>query len=128
MIDHVKALVTHDTASIERAADRLSMMHAVIDVPFIESDVALLTRDECVGELVTIRDMSVKELSSRRGIEESLEKWYGPEATAQQRQNWIRYVKRSRAEQLVRAFELVSRLRSDEPEAWDEINELYYDD
>jgi hypothetical protein len=43
-------------------------------------------------------------------------------------ESWTALAKRIRIAYLCEQFELISRLRDDEPEAWDEINELYFDD
>ena len=104
------------------------MLEAAIPLPFLGADVREMSRTDCISTIKNIAGMSPDELSRRRGIERSLDAVYGPEPSDEERQEWARTVKASRIDQLIRAFELVSRLRSDEPEAWDEIEELYFDD
>lgn len=104
------------------------MLEARLTVPFLDIDVARMTADTCLGEIARLEAMDADALSRTPGIEESLEQRFGPSPTAEQRTAWERYVKTSRLSQLMRMFELVDRLRRDVPEAWDEIEELYFDD
>ena len=107
-----RAAALSPEANVEATVRRLQAMNwrpeFLLDVP----DFARISRDRLIAELESLLAMDDEEVR-RRFSGTTLDP---------------RRARRTQAGLLVNAAELLWRLRSDEPEAWDHLNELYEDD
>jgi len=118
--DRVRSLPKRSKQQIEQASQRLHGMSYDFHLGTMDIDMFEITRDELLDETDRIAGTGFEELRSEPNFEEPYRS--GDE------EEWANYARLSRIELLVDKFELLSRLRSDEPEAWDEVEELYVDD
>ncbi|MBB6479815.1 hypothetical protein [Spirochaeta isovalerica] len=117
----LESLPDHDREAIRIAAEQLSGMNADLSLGRLEIHASTLAKSDVKRQLQEIEELSFDELGSSINIEKPYDGSMTEEA-------WSRYAKAGRAELLLKRFTLLSRLRSDEPEAWDEVNELFFDD
>jgi hypothetical protein len=114
-------LPSHSSEEIKTAAHQLAGMHADLSLGRLEIDGEKLTADMVREQIREIEKMDFSELDKSVNIEK-------PYDGSMTQDDWSRYAKVNRAELLLKQYSLLCRLRSDEPEAWEEINELFYDD
>ena len=117
----VYALPDHSRKEIALAADHLSQLQFSFNLGKIDVDLPRMTRGEVIREIERINSYSFQKLAASRNFEAEYRDGEDKEA-------WALMAKESRIKLLVSSFQLVSRLRSDEPEAWDKVNELIFDD
>ena len=116
----IETLPSHSGEEIAAAVRHLSMMAYQCPVDFTEKDFLFLTKDDLGKELSRIANLSPEEL---RRSPSQVEEWPDMSTENDVERNRIR-----RMEFLFREFRDLSRLRSNDPKAWDKVNELYYDD
>jgi len=114
----IESLPAHSAAEIEAAAHHLEMLHYQNLLDSVAKDFIRLTKEDVLNKLQEIAFADPPALESNPTV---VEEWRNPDVSAET--NRIRRMKL-----VAREFKMLSRLRSNEPEAWDEINELYYDD
>lgn len=113
-------LPDHDQKSIDVAADQMDMLEVSFNTGTLDIELKRIRKSELLQVIDKIEAMTTEEL--RAG-------WmFEPPFDPQDPKGWTEQAKRIRIAYLCEQFELISRLRDDEPEAWDEINELYFDD
>jgi hypothetical protein len=99
-------------SNVENTARRLEKMHWTPELLVSTDDFPRIGRDSLVSmveEVLSLDDDETERLIGAVSL--------GPERS-----------RFTQASMLVNAAELLWRLRADEPEAWDSINELYEDD
>lgn len=116
----VTELPTHSQERVKEAADRLRMMDYDFHLGTMNIDMFEISRDQLVSEIDRIAAMDFDALRRNPNFER--------EYSGGDKEAWANYARLQRIELLVDRFTLLSRLRDDEPEAWDEVEELYYDD
>lgn len=117
----VYALPDHSRKEIAVAADHLSTLQFSFNLGNIDVDLPRMTRSEVIREIERINSYSFRRLAETRNFEAEYR-------DGEDKEVWSLMAKESRIKLLVSSFQLVSRLRSDEPEAWDAVNELFFDD
>ena len=105
---------------VKIAADQLDGMSADLGIGNLEIDYRNLDSNGALAMFDRIVSLSFEELESDRNIERPY--------SGGDKEEWARGARLSRLEILVKQYGLLCRLRADDPEAWDEINELFYDD
>lgn len=116
----IETLPAHDRNAIDIAAKQLEMLHASFYTGTMDLDLKRMTKDDVLKTIDSLESMDVDAMRSSWMFE--------PPFDSQDPEGWLKQAKLIRITYLVEQFELVSRLRDDDPEAWDEINELYFDD
>jgi hypothetical protein len=111
-------LPDHSADEIEGAAHHLEMLHYQNLIDFTKKNFIRLTKTDFLDELRRVLKFTPRELGVTATVAED---WTRGEAAAEE--NRI-----LRLEFMFRRFKKLSGLRSNDPEAWDEINELYFDD
>ncbi|MBN2658569.1 MAG: hypothetical protein JXR86_16050 [Spirochaetales bacterium] len=114
-------LPEHSHQAIRIAAEQLSGMTADLGLGRLEIDASSLTKSEVKKMLREMETLDFEDLEKTVNIEK-------PFDGSMKQDAWSRYAIANRAELLLKQFTLLSRLRSDDPLAWDEMNELFYDD
>lgn len=114
-------LPDHKPEEIDAAYHQLSGMNADLGIGRLEIDAAAMGKADVRKQMLEIERLSFEELENTRNIEKAYDSSQTPE-------EWSRYSKVNRAELLLKQYSLLCRLRSDDPEAWDEVNELFFDD
>ena len=118
VVRKVNALTDHGPEAVEAAAHHLEMLHYQNLIDFTSKDFLRLTNREFLAELAEVMKMPPRRLGVTATV---IEDWSaGPEAAEENRAKRLDF--------MFREYDKLSRLRANEPEAWDEINELYYDD
>ncbi len=118
IVAKTRALPDHDADAIEAAAHHLEMLHYQNLIDFTSKDFLRLTNAEFIAELDLVMKMSPGKLGATATV---IEEWEEGAKSAEENRS-------RRLDFMFREFEKLCRLRANEPEAWDEINELYYDD
>lgn len=104
--------------AVETAAHHLEMLHYQNLVDFTGKDFLRLTNQEFLAELDRVMKMSPRELGVTATV---IEDWTDGAASAEAN-------RAKRLEFMFKEYGKLCRLRANDPEAWDEINELYFDD
>lgn len=116
----IETLPSHSDEEIAAAARHLSMMAYQCPVDFTLKDFLFSKKSDLEDELARIANLSPEELRRKPS---QVEEWPDMPTEDDVERNRIR-----RMEFLFREFSDLTRLRSNDPKAWDKINELYYDD
>ena len=116
----IKNLSSHSNEEIRIAKEQAEMITFSINLGKIDLNLLSLKRDEFLEEITKIENLTFNELKDNVNFESPY--------NGEDKEEWANYSKISRIKLLIDNFLLVSRLRDDEPEAWDEVNELFYDD
>lgn len=101
-----------DKEAIESTSRELRTFHYSPMLLFPVENFENITREGIIREIKRIRDLTPKEMS-RSGFDPGDD---------------IDEKKKNAISLIVHHYKLLVRLRKDEPEAWDEVNELYEDD
>ena len=116
----IERLPDHSSKQIDIAADQLTMLHAAFNTGSLDIDLMHMGKEDLIKTMERINAMSLEEM--RAG-------WmFEPPFDGDDPEGWMKQAKDIRLNYLTEQFETLSRLRDDQPEAWDEINELYFDD
>lgn len=116
----IERLPDHDQKRIDVAADQLDMLEVSFNTGSLDIALKRIRKQELIQILDMIAAMDTDAL--RAG-------WmFEPPYDPRDPEGWTALARRIRINYLCEQFELISRLRDDEPEAWDEINELFFDD
>lgn len=119
ILRELEAMPAHDAAAVEAAARHLEMLHYQVLVDFTSRDFLRLSNREFIAELDAVMKMDGDSLRASATV---VEEWTG-DAKKSPEEN-----RAKRMEFMFKEYRKLCRLRGNEPEAWDEINELYYDD
>lgn len=120
LLSELRSLPVNTDAEIERTAQTLESLHYSFDLGAIELDLLRFRAADLEREFGRIDRWSFEEVVGNRNFE--------PEYEGGDRDEYAREFKLSRMRFLLEKYRFLCRLRSDEPEAWDVVNELYYDD
>lgn len=116
----LRSLPDNTDAEIQRTAETLESLNYSFDLGAIELDLMRFRMADLEREFDRIDRWGFEEAVANRNFE--------PEYTGGDREEYTREFKLSRMKLLLEKYRFLCRLRSDEPEAWDVVNELYYDD
>ena len=114
----VAGFTEFDDAAIESAAHHLEMLYYQNLIDFTGKDFLRLKNKEFLAEIDAVMNMSARTLGTTATV---VEDWTDGPASAEANRT-------KRLEFMFKEFDKLRRLRANEPEAWDEVNELYYDD
>lgn len=111
-LDAVQRLPSHSPETIEATARRLEKIgySPMLIIPV--EDVLRVTKDDMIREVKRTASLDPGDMAALGFTEDS-----DLDAKKAQQLSLLRYL-----------FALLSRLRSDDPEAWDEVSELYQED
>lgn len=111
-VETVRNLPAHSREIVEKTAERLDdyKYSPILLIP--ADNFTRLTKEGIIDEMKRIVDLSDSEMRDMGFID-------GADLTTKKDQQ---------LNLLVHHYSLLSRLRNDEPEAWDEVTELYEDD
>jgi hypothetical protein len=113
IIDEISSITDHaDAKRIEQVASDLERTHYEPIFLFPVEQFLRMTKAEVISEAQRIRDMDSAKI----------------EAWEFQHRDDPEKVRVEQLNMLKRNYHLLARLRADEPEAWDEVHELYEDD
>jgi len=115
----LEQLPDHSPETVKQTADHLAGLNATLAVGRMDLD-PRESRQEIRRRLEAIDRLPLAELEATRNIE--------PPYAGGDRDSWARDTRLARMNLLLKQYTLLSRLRDDEPEAWDGINELFFDD
>jgi hypothetical protein len=107
-----RILLLPDGVSVDATADRLERMNWVPELLITVRDFHRVSKDVLLSNVVAVLSLNDNEMM----------KIIGSAAMPPER------VRLTQASLLVNAAELLWKLRSDDPLAWDHVNELYEDD
>lgn len=116
----IEVLPDHDQKAIDVAANQLEMLHASFYTGTMDLNLKRMSKDDVLKSIDSIESMDIEKMRSSWMFEPPFDNG-DPEG-------WLKQARLIRIAYLTEQFELLSRLRDDDPEAWDEINELYFDD
>jgi hypothetical protein len=119
-VRRLEALPVHSAERIRAAARQLRMLHFDFELGSLDVDLFEITSDRLLTVFEKIAALSFEELRRTPHFEKPY--------TGGDRRQWADYARLQRIEFLLRKYEFVVRLRNDEPEAWDAVNELFFDD
>jgi len=116
----LEELPDHSPEAVKQTADQLAGLNATLAVGRMELEPRDTGRQEIRRRLEAVDRLPLAELEATRNIE--------PPYSGGDRDSWARETRLARMTLLIKQYTLLSRLRDDDPEAWDEINELFFDD
>jgi len=119
-VKRLTALPVHSRDRIEAAAKQLRMLHFDFELGGLDVDLFEITADELLAVFESIARLSFEELRRTPHFEKPYQ--------SGDREQWAEYARLNRIEFLLKKYEFLVRLRNDEPEAWDAVNELFFDD
>lgn len=120
ILEKLNALPEHSPKECKTTAAELESLHADLRIGRMDFDVRSLNKKIIMEQFDAIRSLSFEELQATRNIEAPY--------TEGDKEDWCRYARISRMGLLLDRYTLLCRLRSNDPQAWDEINELFFDD
>lgn len=120
LFEHLEDLPLHSEETIRQTANHLRMLHYSFELGNMHVDLFNMTPEGLESELEHIKKMSFDDLVLTRSFEKEYVKG--------DRQTWAEYAKLYRMTLLVDKYDFLVRLRDNEPEAWDEVNETHFDD
>lgn len=112
----------YPSQTIESTAKTLEDLSFSFTLGDMDVDLFRLDKKGFLNLLEKIEDLSVS------AIEDSPTIFDPPQNHSPSLEDWARNAKARRIEVLLEKFLFLQRLRQDDPEAWDEVNELFYDD
>ncbi len=118
LAEEISSLPDHTSNEIESAAHHLEMLHYQNLLDSVDKNFLRYRKEDVLKKLKEIAIADIAKLQSTRTV---VEEWENPDVSPETN-------RARRMELIVREYQKLCRLRSNEPEAWDEINELYYDD
>jgi hypothetical protein len=114
-------LTEHGDEAIRITAEQMEGMNADLNLGKIEIDVRKTNKHKIRNLMLEIEDLSFGELENSLNIEKAYD-------GSMSREAWSYYAKHNRCQLLIKQYALLCRLRNDDPEAWEQLNELFYDD
>jgi hypothetical protein len=118
--ERLLSLPNHTTDRIKATAEQLRKLHFSFMMGSLDIDIYEMTAPELLGIFEKIAALSFEELQRIPHFEKPYR--------AGEREQWADYARLQRMEFLLRKYAFLVRLRDDEPEAWDDVNELVFDD
>ncbi|WP_319558829.1 hypothetical protein [Marispirochaeta sp.] len=116
----IEVLPKHDQKAIDVATNQLEMLHASFYTGTMDLNLKKMSKDDVLKTIDSIESMDAEKMRSSWMFE--------PPFDSSDPEGWLKQARLIRIAYLTEQYELLSRLRDDDPEAWDEINELYFDD
>ena len=120
ILSSLASLPVHTDKQVKVAAEQLKGMNADLSLGRIVIDPLNMDEKEAEKKAAEIINMTFEELERNRNLEEPF--------TGGDKEEWAMIARLSRLHILQKQYTLLCNLRDDDPEAWDEVNELYYDD
>jgi hypothetical protein len=114
----IAQLPDHTPDEVESAAHHLEMLHYQNMLEAVDRNFLRYRKTDVLKKLQEIARLDAEHLRATRTV---VEEWDRPEVTVEEN-------RRRRMELIAREYKKLCRLRSNDPKAWDDINELYYDD
>jgi len=114
----IAQLPDHTPDEVESAAHHLEMLHYQNMLEAVDRNFLRYRKTDVLKKLQEIARLDAERLRATRTV---VEEWDRPEVTVEEN-------RRRRMELIAREYKKLCRLRSNDPKAWDDINELYYDD
>lgn len=118
--EELAGLTDHPRDKIRIAAQHLKNLEFSFILGRMSLDPFTATQATVLKTIDDIDKMTFDDLKARPNFERHF--------TGGDHDEWSRYAKAARIKLLGNAYSLLYRLRSDDPEAWDEVNETNYDD
>jgi hypothetical protein len=118
LAEEVSRLPDHTPEQIESAAHHLEMLHYQNLLESVDRNFIRYRKEDVLKKLNEIAIADIAKLKADRTV---VEEWDDPKVSPEENR-----VRRMRL--VLREYKKLCALRSNKPEAWDEINELYYDD
>jgi hypothetical protein len=119
-VSRITSTPDHSQKEIRMADQQLKGLDYSFELGRIDVDMFTITKEGLLKALADIRSMDFDTLAATKNFEPA----YG----GGDKEEWANDARHARIKLLAEKFLLLARLRSDEPEAWDEVNELYFDD
>jgi hypothetical protein len=119
LLEYLEDLPLHSDEIIRQTANHLRMLHYSFELGNMHVDLFNMAPEGLESELEHIKKMSFDDLVLTRSFEKEYVKG--------DRQSWAEYAKLYRMTLLVHKYDFLVRLRDNEPEAWDEVNETHFD-
>lgn len=116
----LEGLPEHPPDVIQKTADHLRMLSFSFTHGKLDLDLVHLTRSQLREELERLVSLSPEEFNAELNMER-------PYAGGDM-ERWAREAKLQRMRFLLDKYAFMCRLRDNDPEAWDAVNELFYDD
>ncbi len=114
----ISRLPDHSPEEIESAAHHLEMLHYQNLLESVDKNFIRYRKEEVLKKL---KEIAIADIANLKAGSTVVEEWDNPGVTPDEN--------RARRMRLIcREYKKLCALRSNQPEAWDEINELYYDD
>ena len=107
-------------SQIEITANHLKMMHYDFELGPYQIDLMYADHDAVIEYLRRLAGLSFSEFIATRFFE--------PEYAKGPKEEYLLTEKKRRASYIISKYHLLCLLRQDNEEAWDEVNELYFDD
>lgn len=118
LAEGISRLPDHSAEQIESAAHHLEMLHYQNLLESVDRNFIRYRREEVLKKL---KEIAIADIASLKANPTVVEEWDNPKVSPEEN--------RARRMRLIyREYKKLCALRSNKPEAWDEINELYYDD
>jgi hypothetical protein len=96
------------------------MLHFSFIMGSLDIDIFEMTATDLLGVFEKIAALSFEDLRRTPHFEKPFD--------GGDRERWADYARLQRIEFLLKKYTFLLRLRNDEPEAWDDVNELVFDD
>jgi hypothetical protein len=121
----LKSLPVHSAERIQSTADQLRMLHFRFVMGSLDIDIFEMTASELLEVFEKIAALSFEELRRTPHFEKP---YPDEDQNAERREQWADDARLQRIQFLMKKYMFLLRLRDDEPEAWDAVNELVFDD
>ncbi|MCX7788891.1 MAG: hypothetical protein N2442_14475 [Spirochaetes bacterium] len=118
LVEEVSRLPDHSPEEIESAAHHLEMLHYQNLLESVDRNFIRYKKEDILRKL---KEIAIADIANLKANSTVVEEWENSNVTPEEnRARRMRFV--------CREYKKLCALRSNQPEAWDEINELYYDD
>ncbi|AEJ62061.1 hypothetical protein Spith_1802 [Spirochaeta thermophila DSM 6578] len=120
ILEDLERLPDHAPDIIQKTAAHLDMLSFSFTQGKLDLDLVRITKAQLREELERLASLGPEEFEA----ELNMEKPY----SGGDREAWARKAKLQRMRFLLDKYAFVCRLRDNDPETWDAVNELFYDD
>jgi len=115
-----------DPAAVRRTAEQLRRLHYDVGIEDPEKDFLEMTKADIRREVRRIESLTVADLRRDRSLEQDLEFFFDDAAATESA--YLNDIRLKRVSLILYHYELLTRLRADDVEAWDTVEELYGED
>ena len=120
LIKFVKSFPKPDPKKVEITANHLKMMHYDFELGPYQIELMYADNKKVIDYLKRLESMDFDQFDRTRFLE--------PEYKDGPKDDYLKKEKLRRATYIVSRYHLLCLLRLDDEKAWDEVNELYFDD